>query len=1535
MHRRTCRLLSGLSGVLLSLYCAHWAGAQALGTTVDLAVTAGGTATTSVSSGTVVSLTATVHAVGTAVQLGTVNFCDASAKSCSDIHLLGTAQLTKAGTAAMKFRPGVGNHTYKAVFLGTKTNAASTSSLVALTVTRPTVTGGYATTTAITQSGSPGDYTLTATVSVPRGIASPTGTVSFQDTSEGNFVLDTAALGAGAPGFSWSNSQNIRTDYFEVTAPVDLNGDGIPDIVATGEYVVALLLGKGDGTFATEFYLGTYCWSPSINVGDFDGDGVSDMAFTCPGVVEVYLRKRDGTFTYKSTWFPGDQTNNVQVADFNGDGKLDLAIASTVCCSGTTSFLAILLGNGDGTFTAAPNVPSPSQVSAVTVADFNGDGIPDLAFSNNYASNNSVVIMLGKGDGTFTAGTSLPAGSGDNVVIAGDFNGDGKEDLALLYPDAQDNTVLKIMLGHGDGTFSALPTGPTTFPVPAGGVCLGDFDGDDILDLAIMNRYGWEAMFLLGKGDGTFPSTMTSPRLGGSGCTEADFNGDGISDLIAYPGAVWLMQPTETATATATGVSVVGSSGLHQVKASYHGDANHQSSTSGTVGLYPAATHFSVTAPSNAGANAPFNITVTALDANGSTATAYAGTVSFTSSDGSAVLPGASTLTAGTKTFTVRLKTQGNQTITATDTANSLTGTSAAIAVGGVDPGQDSVNFGSQAIGSPSGTHTLSFKIGAGTTVGGIAVVTQGAPNLDFTSAAGGTCTTKAYSSDTNCTVNVVFKPRAAGGRYGAVVFTDSSGGLLATVYLQGTGVGPVVTFANSTFGNYAASSQTLLAEVSASQAAVDASGNIFVIGPSWIHTVREIVAVNGSIPASPTIKTLGSGFVRPFGLALDGAGNVFVADDRDDGNFVKEILAVSGYTMVTTLASGFSLGLAVDGGGNVFATDWHQRTVYEILAEGGYTTIKTLATGVGAENPALDGSGNVYFVGDGAVKEILAASGYTTVRTLVTGDFSSVVPDSAGNLYVVDASGAVKEILAEGGYTTIKTLGPYGTYATPDGSGNVIVTGVRGSVVKLDYADPPSLTFNKTPLGVKSSDSPQSITVSNIGNADLKLPAPGSGNNPALSSGFTFDTATTCAQVTASSSTGILTAGTSCTYAIDFIPATAGTNSGSLILTDNNLNAAAPPGNSQKITLNVNQNNVPPWGSISQVIDGRTHSTTVAQADNLVVGGWAVDPQDAAPVSRVQILIDGNDVGNATMGLPRSDVAARYNNPWYLNSGWTLTHPASGLSLGMHSVQAVAYDTLGLSTGFGAVWFKVDTTSVGPPWGAISVAMDARTHSTIVAQADNVFVGGWAVDPQDGAPVSRVQILIDGKDVGNATLNLYRPDVATAYNNPAYRNSGWSLTYPASGLSKGTHTVQAVAYDKLSLSKGLPVVSFTVDTTSVGPPWGAISVAWDARTHSTTIAQADNVFVGGWAVDPQDGAPVSRVQILIDGKDVGNATLNLYRPDVATAYNNPAYRNSGWSLTYSASGLSVGTHTVAAVGYDSLGLSRTLSTSTFTVAAP
>ncbi|HEY9127819.1 MAG TPA: Ig-like domain repeat protein, partial [Acidobacteriaceae bacterium] len=128
---------------------------------------------TSVAAGTVVTLTAHVAAGAKAVTPGQVNFCDASARSCADIHLLGTAQLNSAGTATLKLRPGIGSHSYKAIFVGTKTYAQSASEASALTATG--TIPQLATATSISQTGSWGAYTLSSTVTETGNTAPPAG----------------------------------------------------------------------------------------------------------------------------------------------------------------------------------------------------------------------------------------------------------------------------------------------------------------------------------------------------------------------------------------------------------------------------------------------------------------------------------------------------------------------------------------------------------------------------------------------------------------------------------------------------------------------------------------------------------------------------------------------------------------------------------------------------------------------------------------------------------------------------------------------------------------------------------------------------------------------------------------------------------------------------------------------------------------------------------------------------------------------------------------------------------------------------------------------------------------------------------------------------------------------------------------------------------------------------------------------------------------------------------------------------------------
>jgi hypothetical protein len=215
------------------------------------------------------------------------------------------------------------------------------------------------------------------------------------------------------------------------------------------------------------------------------------------------------------------------------------------------------------------------------------------------------------------------------------------------------------------------------------------------------------------------------------------------------------------------------------------------------------------------------------------------------------------------------------------------------------------------------------------------------------------------------------------------------------------------------------------------------------------------------------------------------------------------------------------------------------------------------------------------------------------------------------------------------------------------------------------------------------------------------------------------------------------------------------------------------------------------------------------------------------------------------------------------------------------------------------------------------------------------MLFSGAAADPQMGAPVSQVSVLINGKVVGNATLGLARPGVVVDHNdNFAYYNSGWTFTYPATGLYDGNNRVDVLISDSLGLTTQVGPRWFLLGLPTWGPPFGAMNLAVDATTRSTTVAQNDNLLVSGWAADPLDGAPVSSVSLLIDGATVGTATLGIAEPLVAANQNDPRYLDSGWTFTYAAASLSAGTHTVSAVAADSLGLSTTLGSQTITVAA-
>ena len=279
----------------------------------------------------------------------------------------------------------------------------------------------------------------------------------------------TILLGNGSGGFTAAPNSPIAISGGPVAVAVgDFNGDGYQDlaVAALNGNNVAILLGDGGGLFAavpgSPFTAGT---NPDfVAIGDFNGDGMQDLAVSNlnSNNVTVLLGNGAGGFSAASgsPITVGTSPQAVAIADFNGDGKLDLAVANY---SGSVS---ILIGNGSGGFTAASGSPftSGGMTASVVVGDFNGDGIADLA-AGTYDTG-SVAVFLGNGSGGFTAvtGSPFPVGAGRGVIAVADFNGDGVQDLAVASASANNITSCSATAPGSSPRCPAVPSPPVMNP---------------------------------------------------------------------------------------------------------------------------------------------------------------------------------------------------------------------------------------------------------------------------------------------------------------------------------------------------------------------------------------------------------------------------------------------------------------------------------------------------------------------------------------------------------------------------------------------------------------------------------------------------------------------------------------------------------------------------------------------------------------------------------------------------------------------------------------------------------------------------------------------------------------------------------------------------------------------------------------------------------------------------------------------------------------------------------------------------------------
>ena len=545
----------------------------------------------SVTTGTAVVLTANVAASGAPIPAGLVTFCDATATYCEGPAVIGSAQISATGAAVLKHIFGQGDHSVNAFFAGTHTALASASSNASITVS-----GTAPSTTVAASSGSAGNYSLTATVGY-HGLASPLGSemVSFIDTSNKNLALGSAEISsAAAPLYDFVTIPTSPVSVGSIPVSVitgDFNNDGIPDFATANfnDNTVSVYVGDRTGAFTqvvgSPFAVGA--GPVALAVADLRADGHLDIvsANSVAGNISILFGNDTNGFTAGPNIVVGSGPQSIVGGDFNSDGLPDLAVANVY-----DSTITVLINDGSGGFASNPSTTYSvgQNPSWIGTADFNQDGALDLAIVNT--TSNNVTILRGDGLGGFAPLSGSPFATLSYPVSAalGDFNGDGKPDIAVI--SATGNT-LSILLNTSTGLAafgSPYPTGDSP-----SALAVSDFNGDGKQDLIITNGNANTATVLFGDGTGAFSAGTNSVVANLDSPTSvatADFDGDGTQDIaITNVGggstSIRPLQITRAATATLPAVVVPGAAIAHTISATYAGDTLYAPSTSATIPL--------------------------------------------------------------------------------------------------------------------------------------------------------------------------------------------------------------------------------------------------------------------------------------------------------------------------------------------------------------------------------------------------------------------------------------------------------------------------------------------------------------------------------------------------------------------------------------------------------------------------------------------------------------------------------------------------------------------------------------------------------------------------------------------------------------------------------------------------------------------------------------------------------------------------------------------------------------------------------------
>jgi hypothetical protein len=623
---------------------------------------------------------------------------------------------------------------------------------------------------------------------------------------------------------------------------------------------------------------------------------------------------------------------------------------------------------------------------------------------------------------------------------------------------------------------------------------------------------------------------------------------------------------------------------------------------------------------------------------------------------------------------------------------------------------RDSANLGPEAVASTA-TGTLNVVFNAPVTPATIGFVTN---NGVFASATGSTCAANtAYSAGSSCAVNVNFTPAVPGTAAGALVLADSTGTALAAVNLYGTGLGAGLTFNPGIPNSIGSGLKTPMS------VALDVAGDLF-IADSGASKVWEVPTGNG------TPVAIGKGLSAPEGVAADGVGNVYIADTGNNQivmvpvvngalNSSAQITLVSGSTSIAGSTLNSPAGLSTDMQGNLYIADQGNNRVVFLPQTDDWNVSQALTLGSGFSGPlatTVAASGLIYIAdsGNGKVYSIAYPGAGVPLTVAATGlsNPSALGTDAAGDLFVVD----------QGNMRVVRIPNVSGSLAT--GSYTNVGFGIAnpyglavdpaGNLYVSDNVNAAAYMVARTvstlPFGNLNpgdTSSPASVQVESSGNQALTLGTP-----YFVAAGDTSAYTLENSEANACANGGSVAVGTNCFVEAIFAPPTGGTFTDTLTLSSNATNASAPA-----VTFTGTGEEVKATTTTLAI----TSPTGTPYYGEAIALSASVTASVGTPTGSVALMVDGSQVATST-----------------LNNGTAAFSLNNGLTGGSHALQAIYQGATTPTIVYAGSDSPIDTINVSQVTTATALSFTplynnplsqpAGTALTLTAAVSSTFAG-------------------------------------------------------------------------------------------------------------------------------------------------------------------------------------------------------------------